>query len=476
MNGTRQNEPSIEHVTTRRNSERDIPAFWQDVDLVELVVHLSVTQLTNGGINEVSPDAKLQTVVVVGQGYVGLPLAMRAVEAGFRVVGFDVAEDRIKRLQGAETFIEDVTDEDLASALATGRYLPTADLEDCAAFDIAVITVPTPLREGIPDLSYIEDASHALGPLLTRGATVILESTTYPGTTVELMVPILERHSGLVGGVDFHAGYSPERIDPGNPVWHFSNTPKVVSGVNTASRDAVDAFYSSLVERTVPVSAPAVAELAKLLENTFRHVNIALVNELAMFASQLGVDVWEAIDAAASKPFGYMRFTPGPGVGGHCLPVDPSYLSWKVKRDLGAAFRFVELANDVNEHMPAYVASRVTQLLNRQRKAVNGSRIIVVGLAYKKNTGDLRESPSLGVCEALAGLGAEVSVADSWVPPYVKVPWSRVELSPEVVAQADLIVIVTDHDDVDYEALAVSGTPIFDTRHRIAPGPTVEHL
>ena len=415
-------------------------------------------------------------VLVVGQGYVGLPLAMRAVAVGYDVIGYDVSSDRVARLQSGETFIEDVTSDDLAQAITSGRYRATDTLLDCDGFDVAVITVPTPLHDGVPDLSFINVAATSLGPLVSAGSTVILESTTYPGTTEELLVPILERLSGLTAGNDFFVGYSPERIDPGNPTWHFDNTPKVVSGINPASLETVDRFYSALVERTVPVRSTRVAEMSKLLENTFRHVNIALVNELAMFASQLGVNVWEAIDAASSKPFGYMRFTPGPGVGGHCLPVDPSYLSWKVKQEIGASFRFVELANDVNEHMPQYVASRVTQMLNRQRKAVNGSKIIVAGLAYKKNTGDLRESPSLGVCEALVGLGADVSVADSWIPSHVTVPWPKCDLTLEVVTEVDLVVVVTDHDDVDYEVLARCGTPIFDTRHRVAPAPNVEYL
>ena len=264
-----------------------------------------------------------------------------------------------------------------------------------------MITVPTPLREGAPDLSFIEAAARDLAQNLTVGSTVVLESTTYPGTTDELVVPILERGSGLVAGQQFHVGYSPEPIDPGNPIWNFQNTPKVVSGIDAKSLDAVNAFYSTLVTSTVQVSSTKVAEMTKLLENTFRHVNIALINELSMFANQLSVDVWEAIDAASSKPFGFMRFTPGPGVGGHCLPVDPSYLSWKVKRTLGDPFRFVELANDVNEHMPSYVTSRITQILNRKRMAVNGSRILVLGLAYKKNTGDMRESPSIAICDLL---------------------------------------------------------------------------
>ena len=331
-------------------------------------------------------------LVLMGQGYVGLPVAMRAVARGYSVVGFDTDEARVKRLNAGESYVEDVPDAVLQEALATDRYRATTVERDCAGFDVAVITVPTPLREGVPDLSYIEASARMLGRYLRPGATVVLESTTYPGTTEELVKPILEEMSGLLAGPDFHLGYSPERIDPGNPQWGFVNTPKVVSGIDEASLAAVDAFYASLVDRTVPVAGAKEAELTKLLENTFRHVNVALVNELAMFADDLGIDVWSAIDAASTKPFGYMRFTPGPGVGGHCLPIDPSYLSWRVRRSLGHTFRFVELANDVNDHMPDYVVRRLTYGLNRRRKPVNGSRVLLLGLAYKRNTSDSRES------------------------------------------------------------------------------------
>src|SRR5256714_1771973 len=289
---------------------------------------------------------------------------MRAVETGHAVVGYDIDEDRVKRLSACESFVEDVPSVTLADALASGRYQPTAEPKACAGFDVAVITVPTPLRDGNPDLSYIETAAQTLARYVRPGSTVILESTTYPGTTEELVGPLLEEASGLAVGEDFHLGYSPERIDPGNPVWTLANTPKVVSGVNEASLGAVRAFYDRLLIETVPVSGTREAELAKLVENTFRHVNIALVNELAMFAADLGIDVWEAIEAASTKPFGYLRFTPGPGVGGHCLPVDPSYLSWRVKDRLGQSFKFVELANEVNEHMPDYVVRRALVNLN----------------------------------------------------------------------------------------------------------------
>ena len=278
-----------------------------------------------------------------------------------------------------------------------------------------MISVPTPLRDGAPDLSYIEAAAATLRSRLRPGALVVLESTTYPGTTEELLRPILEA-DGLGADTDFFLGYSPERIDPGSTEWTFVTTPKVVSGVDDASLAAVEAFYGALVDKVVPVASTSEAELVKLLENTFRHVNIALVNELAMFARELGVDVWSAIDAAATKPFGFMRFTPGPGVGGHCLPIDPSYLAWRVERRLGTRFRFVELANEVNNHMPDYVVQRVVAMLNGEARSVSGSRILVIGLAYKPDTSDWRESPAMTIVERLQALGAHVRAHDAHVP------------------------------------------------------------
>ncbi|GAA2882483.1 nucleotide sugar dehydrogenase [Streptosporangium fragile] len=417
-----------------------------------------------------------EKLVVVGQGYVGLPLAMRAVTAGFDVVGIDVDQWRIKRLNAAESYVEDIGDEMLAVAHRSGRYLASADYADAAGFDVCVITVPTPLREGVPDLSHIGSAGESVAPLLRRGATVILESTTYPGTTEEYLMPLLEDGSGLRACEDFHLGYSPERIDPGNARWRLENTPKVVSGIDEASLERVRAFYGQIVQEVVPVSSLQVAELCKLLENTFRHVNIALVNELSIFAQQLGIDVWEAIDAASTKPFGYMRFTPGPGVGGHCLPIDPSYLSWRVKRSLGHNFQFVELANDINDHMPDHVVHRLTLALNRQRKPVKGSRVLALGLAYKKNAGDCRESPAIEVVRALYKLGADVCAADPHVdglmlPEGIAI----VEPTAKELAAADAVVVLTDHDVFDYELIQETSAFVFDTRNRCR-GPNVERL
>jgi UDP-N-acetyl-D-mannosaminuronic acid dehydrogenase/UDP-N-acetyl-D-glucosamine dehydrogenase len=415
--------------------------------------------------------------VVIGQGYVGLPISVAAVKVGFDVVGLETDTIRCEQLQAASSYVEDIPSRLLADCLATGRFLPSSSIEDCADFDVAVITVPTPLSEDLPDLSFVEGAARSLAPLLRPGAAVILESTTYPGTTEELVVPILEEGSGLRAGLDFHVGYSPERIDPGNPVWHLENTPKVVSGIDAASLKAVRSFYDSFVETTVPVSGTREAELTKLLENTFRHVNIALINELTMFAAEMDIDVWESIAAADSKPFGFMRFTPGPGVGGHCLPIDPSYLSWKVKRTLGKPFRFIELANDVNNHMPDYVCGRVAAILNHRARAVRGSRVLILGLAYKRNTGDIREAPGPMICAQLTALGAEVRAADPHVAA-IRFPEgvAVVELSAAELAAADLVVVVTDHDDFDWQLVQEAVTPVLDTRHCLEPADRVHFL
>ena len=426
--------------------------------------------------NQFPSPSTTEKLVVIGQGYVGLPISMRAVEVGYQVVGLDVDISRAQRLVAGTSYVEDVSDAALRQALASGRFTASATYDAAVGFDYAVITVPTPLTEGLPDLGFIEQSAAAIAPHIRPGATVVLESTTYPGTTDELLVPILETGSGLKAGADFYVGYSPERIDPGNVHFSFVNTPKVVSGIDPESSARVAAFYGALVDRVVVVSDCKVAELTKLLENTFRHVNIALVNELAMFAHDLGIDVWEAIDASSTKPFGFMKFTPGPGVGGHCLPIDPSYLSWRVKRALGQSFRFVELANDVNDHMPDYVIRRLVVALNEQKRSLNGSRILVLGLAYKKNTGDARESPATRIVELMLGMGCEVRVADPHVTTtHFDSRVTHVDVSPDELDAADAVVLLVDHDAFDYDAIAATTTFILDTRHRMS-GATVEYL
>ena len=413
-------------------------------------------------------DSREAKVVIVGQGYVGLVASMRASEAGFDVVGLEIDEFRVGELRAGRSYIEDVSEDEVRRALDNG-FTPTADTESLGDFDIAVISVPTPLTDGLPDLSAIESAGGAVAQHLTPGSLVILESTTYPGTTTELLGELLTATSGLVPGRDFLLAYSPERIDPGNPQFSLANTPKIVGGVDEASLDASLAFFSAFVAELVPVSTPAVAELAKLLENTFRHVNIALVNELAMFASALDIDVWEAIDAAATKPFGFMKFTPGPGVGGHCLPVDPSYLSWQIERRLGQQFRFIDLANAVNRHMPEHVVQRMLLQLNRRGLAVNGSSVLLLGAAYKRDTGDFRESPSLEIAEQLDALGAKVVIIEPFVAEGRLDDRYRHdrELTAAHVREADIVVIATDHTVFDYDMIASTASALFDARNRI---------
>lgn len=408
----------------------------------------------------------MSRVVVMGQGYVGLPMAMRAVEVGHIVVGFEPDRNRLTSLKAGISYVEDVSSQSLQDAIASGRYIATSDPSEIALFDVAVISVPTPLRENAPDLAFVRSATGMIGPHVRSGSCVVLESTTYPGTTDEIVAPLLEQLSGLKAGADFHVGYSPERIDPGNKKYDFVTTPKIVSGMDDRACQVVKAFYDTIVDTTVVVPGTREAELAKVVENTFRHVNIALVNELAIFANDLGIDLWSVLDACDTKPFGYMRFNPGPGVGGHCLPIDPSYLSWHVKNSLGHNFRFVELANDVNEHMPEYVVRRLTSHLNNKERSVKGSTFLLLGLAYKKNTGDARESPAVHVAEQIHALGGKVRAVDPlvevWqVPSFIE----RVELTQAEIDAADVIVLLTDHDSIDLNLLSSVKGKVFDTRN-----------
>jgi len=419
------------------------------------------------------PPLKL---AVIGAGYVGLPLAMTAVEAGYDVVAIEKDRSRVQRLRRADSYVDDISDAQLRAALGTGRFAVSADYADAAGFAVAVIAVPTPLRDRSPDLSHVAHAGRDLARYLTRGSLVVLESTTYPGTTDDLLRPLLEKGSGLAAGADFALGYSPERVDPGNTAWTLVTTPKVVAGIDAASLAAVRDFYSKLVADVVPVSSTRTAELTKLLENTFRHVNIALVNEFAMLARELGVDGWEVVRAASTKPFGFMPFYPGPGVGGHCLPIDPTYLSWHVQRATGHRFRFVELANEINDHMPDYVVQRVVQGLNRSGKPVQDSMILLLGLAYKKNCSDARESPAKRVAGLLASLGARLGAVDRHVPAS-RVPGgvNRLELTADVLSAADAVILITDHDDVDYELVQREARWVLDCRNRLT-GANVESL
>lgn len=421
-------------------------------------------------------EAPPECVAVLGLGYVGIPLALRAVQVGYRVVGFDVDDHKVSNLSLGRSHVGDVANDELAAALETGRFLPTTHSRDLVGFDVAVITVPTPLTDGSPDLYSIESAAWMIAEFVRPECTVILESTSYPGTTEEVLGPILEAGSGLRAGRDFHLGFSPERIDPGNRAWTFTNTPKIVSGVDEVSTKAVQAFYDNLVDRTVPVSGTREAELCKLLENTFRYVNIALVNELAVHAHGLGINIWEVLSAASTKPFGFMPFFPGPGVGGHCLPVDPSYLSWKIERDLGVTSRFIQASNEVNAMMPAYVVERVCSGLAKRGLPIEGAKILVLGLAYKKNSEDVRGTPAVPVVTGLLACGAAVRVHDPHVGTHpIDRLAPRVDLAAEELLAADAVVLVTDHDDVDYELVSLHSSYVFDARNRLS-GERVEAL
>jgi nucleotide sugar dehydrogenase len=417
-------------------------------------------------------------VCVLGLGYVGLPLACAAAGAGHRVVGYDPDRGRVDGLREGRSPVEDVEDRLLEKALAGGRLTFTDDPAGIAGSDTFVICVPTPLEEKTPDLSMVDAAVDVVAGALRPGGMVVLESTTYPGTTEERVAPRLRAATGLSAPDDYHLVFSPERIDPGNPVYSLENTPRVVGGLGAAAGDAATEFYSSFIDHVHRVSGPREAEMAKLLENTYRHVNIALVNEMAIFCEELGIDLWESIGAASTKPFGFAPFTPGPGVGGHCIPVDPSYLSWRVRR-LGYPFRFVELAGEINDRMPAYVASRITDLLNDVHKSVAGSRILVLGVAYKKDLGDMRESPAPVLMRRLTSHGANVR----WHDPHVtaeQVPDAGGvavpgELTADELAAADLVVVHTDHAAYDPALIVQHARRVFDTRNLTA-GHRADHV
>jgi UDP-N-acetyl-D-glucosamine dehydrogenase len=394
-------------------------------------------------------------VGIIGLGYVGLPLAVEFGRAGFRVTGFDVDETKVRSINGRTSYIPDVPDSELAEVVGSGRLRATSDMSELARMDVVDICVPTPLRKTRdPDLSYVVKAVEAVAAALRPGQLVILESTTYPGTTDEVVQPMLEER-GLRADVDFYLAFSPERVDPGNPTFNTRTIPKVVGGVGAASTQAASALYGLVVGAVVPVTSTRVAEMVKLLENTFRAVNIGLVNEIALMCHKMDINVWEVIDAAKTKPFGFMPFYPGPGLGGHCIPIDPFYLSWKA-RQTGFECRFIELAGHVNGAMPEYVVQRVSDALNTTRKAINGSRIHLFGVAYKRDVNDARESPALDIMELLAHRGALVSYTDPHIP-CVTVGDRRLEhvrFDDAMTSPIDCAVIATDHSQFDYRRIA----------------------
>jgi UDP-N-acetyl-D-glucosamine dehydrogenase len=411
-------------------------------------------------------------VAVVGQGYVGLSLACAAAEAGFAVTGIDVDPARVAALAAGELVVPGVDEGAFRRGVATGRLDFATGGQALAEADVVCICVPTPVRDHTPDLSFVEQACRDVAEHLTGGRLVVLESTTYPGTTNELVAPLLEA-SGQRVGRDFLLAYSPERIDPGNQEFHFANTPRIVGGTTAEATSVAALFYEQMIEKVVTVSSARAAELAKLLENTFRHVNIALVNEMAMVCHETGIDVWEVIAAAATKPFGFMAFTPGPGVGGHCIPLDPAYLAWQVRRDVGHQFRILEQAQDINAQMPGWVARRIGEALNEHAKALKGARVLVLGVAYKPDVGDVRESPSLRVMAALARRGAKLSFHDPFVDA-IELDGRRLQrtaLTPRAVAGADLVALLTPHSSYDLEWLAGSAALLFDARHAIEGDP-----
>jgi len=406
---------------------------------------------------------KEATVGVVGLGYVGLPLLVVVANAGFPVLGLEANPEKVEKLRDRRSYVVDVTDSDLAS-VEDGEY--STDPAILQRAEVIIICVPTPLTDHTPDLSLVRKAAHDVGLNLRPGRLVILESTTYPGTTEELLRPILEETSGLSAGRDFALAYSPERIDPGQSVHRLDNTPKIVAGLTDRCRDLATSFYSHFVREVVKTSSPREAEMAKLVENTFRQVNIALVNELAIMAREMDVNIWEALQAASTKPFGYMPFWPGPGVGGHCISIDPSYLSWRAGQQLGYRISFIEHANEVNNRMPGYVVARIGEALNDAGKAVRGSKVLAVGVAYKPGVDDLRESPSLAVMEKLASKGAHLSYHDPFVPELHlgdRVLISR-PLTEEDVAQQDCVVLLTSHPGTDVRMLVRTAVLLFDSR------------
>ena len=411
-------------------------------------------------------DDRSAVAAVIGLGYVGLPLAMELCEAGFRVIGYDVSGRVCTLLMRGESHIQDVPAAQVATHVRSGRFVATTDAARLGEADTVSIAVPTPLaKTRDPDMSYVVSASDTVAAHAHAGMLIVLESTTYPGTTRELLQPRLEA-KGLVVGADVFLAFSPERVDPGNPVYHTKNTPKVVGGVTATCTEVATAFYRSTIDTVVPVSSPEAAELVKLLENTFRSVNIGLVNEMALVCDRLGVDIWEVIDAAATKPFGFMKFTPGPGIGGHCIPLDPHYLAWKM-RALNYKTRFIDLASEVNSAMPDFVVDKVAWALNDDGKAVKGATVLILGVAYKKDIDDIRESPALDVIRRLETRGARVTYHDPHIPLFREDGHEMVgvPLTDAALEAADAVVVITDHAGVDYQRVADRASLVVDSRN-----------
>ncbi|HEX6448559.1 MAG TPA: nucleotide sugar dehydrogenase [Trebonia sp.] len=410
-------------------------------------------------------------VVIIGLGYVGLPLAQEAVRVGLNVTGFDVKQAAVDGLNAGRSHIDDLSDADIA-AMVAGGFRATTDLASVGDPDVVVICVPTPLSESDgPDLTAVKAATESAARLLRAGTTIVLESTTYPGTTDEVIRPMLEKASGLTAGLDFHLAFSPERIDPGNETYGIRNTPKVVGGITPACTDAAAAFYDRVCDTVVRAKSAREAEMAKLLENTYRHVNIALVNEMAIFCHELGVDLWDSIRCAATKPFGFQAFYPGPGVGGHCIPIDPNYLSYKVRAELSYPFRFVELAQEINSRMPTYVVDRAAEILNTDAKAMNGAKVLLLGVTYKKDIADQRESPARPIARKLLQRGAVLSYHDPFVKEW-QVDGKDVPRADAPVAGADLTILLQAHSQYDLDDIAARSHLLFDTRGTLS-GDTV---
>ena len=408
-------------------------------------------------------------VGVVGLGYVGLPLAVEKAKAGFKTIGFDVQSEKVDMVNQGHNYIGDVVDSDLKKLVEEGMLTATTDFSFVKDVDFIAICVPTPLdSHQEPDISYVKSSTESISKYLTKGTMVVLESTTYPGTTEELIKPILEQGSGLKCGEDFYLGFSPERVDPGNLIYKTKNTPKVVGAIGKDATEVIATMYRAVLEGEVcEVSSPAIAEMEKILENTYRNINIGLINELTMLCQKMGISMWEVIDAAKTKPYGFQAFYPGPGLGGHCIPLDPYYLTWKA-REYGFHTSMIENSMIINDKMPEYCVERASKILNKKKKAMNGSKVLVLGVAYKQDIDDYRESPALRVIEVLNREKAEVDFYDPWISEY-KYKGQKYkgipEINPEIIASYDLIMITTAHSNVDYDMIQKNADEIFDTKN-----------